>query len=82
MVFAEQNTKWDQQLLSRETSMLDRSGHAAIMKSTLARIQGGGDSDTFAEMERAMKGLMDVSFEGRDKDPVVPVACPNGLMVM
>lgn len=55
-----------------QPAVLDRSGHAAIMKSALARIQGGQDSGAFAEMEQAMKGLMDVSFKRRERDPVLP----------
>lgn len=51
----------------------DRSVHAAtMMKSALARIQGGQNSGAFVDMELAMKGLMDVSFKGRERVPVLP----------
>ncbi|KAL6634399.1 hypothetical protein ACP70R_027070 [Stipagrostis hirtigluma subsp. patula] len=56
----------DDGMLAGQAAALPRSGYAAMMKRALARIQGGdvGDSgEAFAEMGRAMKGLMDVSFE-------------------
>ncbi|OEL24037.1 U-box domain-containing protein 73 [Dichanthelium oligosanthes] len=52
-----------------QAAALDRSGYAAMMKSAVARIHGG-DGEAFAEMEQALKGLMDVSFKA--KDPVLP----------
>ncbi|RLM79659.1 U-box domain-containing protein 73-like [Panicum miliaceum] len=55
-----------------QAAVLDRPGYAEMMKSALARIQVGeaGGAEAFAEMEQALKGLMDVSFKA--KDPVLP----------
>jgi hypothetical protein len=55
-----------------DASALDRSGYSAMMKCALKRIQAGDASDdagAFAEIEQAMKGLMDVLF----KEKVVPM---------
>jgi hypothetical protein len=55
-----------------EASALDRPAYSAMMKCALKRIQAGDASDdagAFAEMEQAMKGLMDVLF----KEKVVPM---------
>jgi hypothetical protein len=55
-----------------QATVLDRPGYAEMMKSALARIQVGeaGGAEAFAEMEQALKGLMDVSFKA--KEPVLP----------
>ncbi|XP_034604780.1 uncharacterized protein [Setaria viridis] len=55
-----------------QAAALEKPVYAAMMKSALARIQVGdaGEAEVFAEMEQALKGLMDVSFKA--KDPVVP----------
>ena len=67
----------------------DRPGYAAMMTSALARIHQVGEAggaEAFAEMEQALKGLMDVSFEA--KEPVLPAefmskwSCANNVSIM
>ena len=67
----------------------DRPGYAAMMKSALVRIQAGeaGGAEAFAEMEQALKGLMDVSFKALDR-PMLPAefmskwSCANNVSIM